>query len=148
MPTTPEDSMTRQAKPLSRSVPTAMAGAFMVPLLALGACSSGDAAVTDVSTPQAAALIADGGVTVLDVRTPAEYSAGHVPDAINIDVSAASFDAQVGALPKDATYVVYCRSGNRSTTASARMADLGFTTINNVKGSINDWSAAGITLVN
>jgi rhodanese-related sulfurtransferase len=124
-----------------------MVGAMMVPVLAVAACSGGSDAVTDVTTSQAASLIQEGGVKILDVRTPEEYAAGHVPDAVNIDVSSPSFDESVGALPKDATYVVYCRSGNRSTTASARMADLGFTTINNVKGSINDWSAAGITLV-
>ena len=101
----------------------------------------------DAFIAPSASIIGDGGVTVLDVRTPAEFSAGHVPDAVNIDVQSSSFDTAVGKLPKDATYVVYCRSGNRSTTASARMADSGFTTINNVKGSINDWSAAGITLV-
>lgn len=125
----------------------ALAGAFLVPVLAMTGCSSGSAAVTDVSTSEAASIIGAGGVSIVDVRTPAEYAAGHVPNAVNIDVQSASFDTQIGALPKDATYVVYCRSGNRSTTASAKMADQGFTTINNVKGGINDWSAAGITLV-
>lgn len=124
-----------------------MLGAALAPILTVAACSGGSEAVTNVSTQDAAALIQAGGVTIVDVRTPAEYAAGHVPEAVNIDVSSSAFDANVGALPTGATYVVYCRSGNRSTTASARMADLGFTTINNVTGGIDDWSAAGITLV-
>ncbi len=66
------------------------------------------------------------GTVVVDVRTPDEYASGHLDGAINVDVQSADFDSQISALPKDGAYVVYCRSGSRSSAAAARMADLGF----------------------
>lgn len=90
-------------------------------ILGLSACSSS-------STDAAKAAIADGA-TVIDVRTPAEYDSGHLDGALNIDVQSADFEALVSELPKDDTYVVYCRSGNRSATAAQIMEGLGFTDI-------------------
>ncbi|VEP39771.1 putative adenylyltransferase/sulfurtransferase MoeZ [Tessaracoccus lapidicaptus] len=88
-------------------------------LLGLAGCSSSetDAALTAI----------ESGATVIDVRTPAEYDSGHVDGALNIDVQAPDFAEKVGELPKDETYVVYCRSGNRSAAAIDIMEDLGFT---------------------
>lgn len=88
-------------------------------LVGLTACSSAE-------TDAAKAAIADGA-TVIDVRTPSEYDGGHVDGALNIDVQAADFQAKVAELPMDETYVVYCRSGNRSASAIQIMEGLGFT---------------------
>lgn len=90
-----------------------------------------------------AAAMKRPGTVILDVRTPAEFAAGHLPGAINIDVEAASFRSTVGALAKDVPYAVYCRSGNRSATALAVMKALGFTTTFHLGGGIQAWSAAG-----
>lgn len=65
--------------------------------------------------------------TVIDVRTAEEFAEGHLQGAVNIDLMSDSFAAKVGALPKDAEYIVYCRSGNRSAQAAAIMRDAGFT---------------------
>lgn len=115
----------------------------------LAACSSdsGADAVTDVSVSESETILAEADVTVIDVRTPAEYATGHLANAVNIDVSADSFDSQVSELSKDGTYVVYCHSGNRSATATDRMAALGFTTIYNLEGGVTDWQANGGALV-
>lgn len=88
-------------------------------LLGLAGCSS--------SETDAARTAIESGATVIDVRTPAEYDSGHVDGALNIDVQAPDFAEKVGELPKDETYVVYCRSGNRSAAAIDIMEDLGFT---------------------
>jgi rhodanese-related sulfurtransferase len=112
-------------------------------VLALTACSSADAAVTDVSPQQATQIVAQEGVRILDVRTPAEFAQGHLDGAVNIDVTSPDFDAAVSSLPKDATWFVYCRSGNRSGVATDRMADLGFTAMYDLQGGIVDWAAAG-----
>ena len=93
----------------------------VVALLGLSACS-------DAGTDAARAAISDGA-TVIDVRTPAEYESGNIDGALNIDVQAADFADRVSELPKDDTYVVYCRSGNRSAAAIDIMTDLGFTNL-------------------
>lgn len=81
--------------------------------------------------------------TVIDVRTPEEFDAGHVEGALNLDVQDPGFDAAVSELPKDGSYVVYCRSGNRSAAAAARMADLGFTDVLDA-GAFDALAAAGV----
>lgn len=87
------------------------------------ACSSDDAAEAELpaqAVPQ--------GTLLLDVRTPAEFDAGHLPGAINIDVQDPDFDEQILAgFDPAGDYYVYCRSGNRSGQAIERMRGLGFT---------------------
>jgi rhodanese-related sulfurtransferase len=118
--------------------------------LLLGACSSGDdvgGATTDVTVEEAVAVVAQEDMNILDVRTPAEFAAGHLDGALNIDVQSTSFDAAVSQLPKDEEWFVYCRSGNRSGVATDRMAELGFTRMYDLQGGINDWTAAGQPVV-
>ena len=67
--------------------------------------------------------------TVVDVRTPAEYAAGHVAGAVNIDVEASDFAERVAELDPEAPYLLYCRSGRRSAIAAEIMAEAGFTDI-------------------
>ena len=87
--------------------------------------------------------VASPGVTVVDVRTPEEFAAGHLRGAVNIDVNGPDFKAAVGELSKDGEYALYCRSGNRSATALATMKDLGFTHAYHLGGGIGAWTAAG-----
>ena len=129
----------------TRVVAAALAALFSV--VALSACSSSPPAVTDVAVAGAAAVLDQPGITVIDVRTPSEYQSGHLAGAVNIDVNGATFDNQVGALPKDGAYFVYCHSGNRSAAATARMAKLGFTKLYNLTGGVADWQANGGALV-
>lgn len=81
---------------------------------------------------------------ILDVRTPAEYGAGKLPGAVNIDVESPSFDAAVAKLDKDKNYFVYCHTGNRSSRATARMHELGFKHVYDIHGGINAWQAQGL----
>ncbi|NQT24259.1 rhodanese-like domain-containing protein [candidate division KSB1 bacterium] len=84
---------------------------------------------------------------ILDVRTQSEYTDGHIEGAINQDMNASDFVTQINALDKSKTYLVYCRSGNRSTTAVGIMAENGFLDLINFGGEINDWNRAGYPLV-
>ena len=68
---------------------------------------------------------------LLDVRTAEEYSSGYIPNSINIDVLSSDFKSKIGLLDKNKEYLIYCRSGNRSTIASSIMATNGFTKIYN-----------------
>jgi rhodanese-related sulfurtransferase len=128
----------------------ALAAVALSATLLLGACSSGGeatGATTDVTVAEAVDVVAQDGMNILDVRTPAEFAAGHLEGAVNIDVQSTSFDSQVAALAKDEEWFVYCRSGNRSGVATDRMAELGFTRMYDLQGGINDWAAAGQPVV-
>lgn len=113
----------------------------------LTGCSSDSAAVTDVDVAAAAQIVDDSGVIVLDVRSPQEFAAGHLPDAINIDVESADFADRVAGLDESAKTLVYCQTGNRSGVATDEMADLGFTEMSDLQGGIEAWSAAGEEVV-
>ena len=87
------------------------------------------------------------GTIVLDVRTPAEYASGHLPQAQNIDIEAANFATRIAALDKNATYAVYCHSGNRSGVALEQMAGVGFTHLYDLAGGIGAWQGMGGPMV-
>ena len=63
---------------------------------------------------------------IIDVRTPAEFATGYLEGALNIDVQSPDFAAQISQLDPNATYFVYCRSGNRSGQAISQMTNMGF----------------------
>lgn len=83
-----------------------------------------------------------GKYLVLDVRSLQEFSEGHIEGAEFFPVSASGFKAAVQRLPKDITYIVYCRSGNRSQTAKQVMQDAGLSLLH-LDGGIRAWKQAG-----
>lgn len=79
-----------------------------------------------VNTPKAQALLAQSGTQVLDVRTPAEYLLGHLPQAQNLNVNSGDFAQEIAKLDTSKTYVLYCHSGKRSAKALDTMRAHGF----------------------
>lgn len=79
-------------------------------------------------------------LTVLDVRTPEEFAQGHVPGAVNADFFGPRFEQQLGALDKSKTYLVYCRTDNRSGQAVDMMRAQSFSKIVQMKGGITEWN--------
>jgi rhodanese-related sulfurtransferase len=114
----------------------------------LAGCSSNNEAAKKVDPVEFSEVIAQPGVIILDVRTPEEFNAGHIANAININVADSNFSSEVSKLDKNATIAVYCRSANRSAVATNEMADLGFTDMYDMQGGIIDWEAAGGPVVN
>lgn len=113
---------------------------IMFLLAAMGintACSQdkfGDTDVTGFSK-----LISGSGVTILDVRTAQEYAEGHIEGALNIDVKDDRFlQTAEQQLSKENTIAVYCRSGKRSASAAALLADKGYKVVN-LEGGIMAW---------
>ncbi|HYO42378.1 MAG TPA: rhodanese-like domain-containing protein [Candidatus Limnocylindrales bacterium] len=90
----------------------------------VAACGGSGSAVTTPSAADAAGMV--GTRVVIDVRTPAEFAAGHIAGAQNIDVEAGDFATRIASLDKGAKYLVYCRSGRRSAIAAQQMAGAGF----------------------
>ena len=118
-------------------------------LLLLTACGGGSTAkVTNLNADGFASEIKNAGVVVLDVRTAGEFAAGHIQNAINIDVEASDFDANIAKLDKTKEYDVYCHSGRRSGIATQKMVKAGFTKVFNLDGGITAWQSAGLPLVN
>uniref|UniRef100_B8DIQ1 Rhodanese domain protein n=1 Tax=Nitratidesulfovibrio vulgaris (strain DSM 19637 / Miyazaki F) TaxID=883 RepID=B8DIQ1_NITV9 len=102
-------------------------------------------------TPQEAATVIgqranDEAFMVLDVRTPGEFSEGHLQGARNIDFTSPEFRDRVRSLNRNRTYLVYCRSGNRSGKALEVFRELGFTSILHMDGGTLAWNAAGLPL--
>ena len=81
---------------------------------------------------------------VLDVRTPEEFKAGHVPGAVNIDIGDKEFDKKVAALDKDKTYLVHCARGGRSAKAVERIRTAGkLDKLFDFSGGMTAWEKAG-----
>jgi rhodanese-related sulfurtransferase len=93
------------------------------------------------TTPAGAAELMSAGATLLDVREPDEWVAGHAPDAIHIPLG----DLDGAALP-DGPLLTICRSGGRSMKAAATLLAKG-REVTNVDGGMNAWSAAGLPVV-
>jgi phage shock protein E len=79
-----------------------------------------------INTPVAKQLLSKPATEVLDVRTPVEFMTGHLAQAHNLNVSNDDFAQQVTQLDTSKTYVVYCRSGKRSSKAADIMYQHGF----------------------
>jgi rhodanese-related sulfurtransferase len=87
------------------------------------------------------------GAVLIDVRTPEEFAGGHLDGALNIDVQSADFDARITELDPAGTYLIYCRSGNRSAAAIETMEGLGFTNLSDL-GSLSEAAdATGVAIV-
>ena len=112
----------------------------------LAGCSSTSTAI-DLSVTEFSAKAAEPGVVTLDVRTPAEFAEGYIEGARLIDFQSGNFEKEIATLDKNATYAVYCRSGNRSGQAVRIMQDAGFTNVFNMNGGVIDWANAGLPMV-
>ena len=89
-------------------------------------------------------FISDTTVTILDVRTPAEYAEGHIPGThFNIDVLEESYtEIALKTLSKEKPVALYCRSGNRSKKAARILAENGYQVVELGTG-FRGWAAAG-----
>jgi phage shock protein E len=83
------------------------------------------------------------GTIVIDVRTPAEYAEGHLPNAQNIDIEGPDFATRIAALDKNAPYAVYCHSGKRSAAALEQMTAADFVHAYDLAGGISAWQSMG-----
>lgn len=87
---------------------------------------------------------ADTTSFLLDVRTPKEYSEGHLDDAHQLDyLNTEAFDAGISKLDKSRTYYIYCRSGKRSHGACLKMKKQGFK-VYDMEGGILNWTKLGM----
>lgn len=100
--------------------------------------------VKQVSTEALAERLSDDAtpIVLLDTRTPEEYEVSRIGDAINVSPEATEFP-MLELLPKDTPIVAYCSVGYRSSEIAKRLADAGFTNVENLEGSIFKWANEG-----
>jgi rhodanese-related sulfurtransferase len=104
--------------------------------------------VIPVSSTEAIKMIeADKKLVVLDVRTPGEFSQGHIKGAVNIDVSRPDAGEQYKKLDPNFKYMVICRTKNRSGVVTGFLVQNGFKTVYQVTDGIVGWAANGLALV-
>ena len=116
-------------------------------LFVSGCGSSGSSKA--VSVDEFMTTMSQPGITIVDVRHPDEFAAGHVQSAINADVEGGDgvFDAAIAGLDKNGSYAIYCHSGRRAQLAADAMAKAGFTNVTNLSGGgIQELANAGAPL--
>lgn len=117
--------------------------AFLAAMTA--AWAAGDRA-RNVSPEEARKLIRENAgnreFVILDVRTPGEFAQGHIEGAVLIDFRSPGFREEMAARDREKTYLVYCRTGNRSARALGIMQELGFSRYYHLAGGILRWVEA------
>jgi rhodanese-related sulfurtransferase len=104
-------------------------------------------ALKNIDVKQAAQIIREQDPFILDVRTTGEYQSGHIMGSILIPLQ--DLESRVLELPQDQgrAIVVYCRSGNRSSTAGDMLARRGHSNVYNLLGGISSWERSNEPLV-
>jgi rhodanese-related sulfurtransferase len=99
-----------------------------------------------LSAPQAVRLMNQGAI-VLDLRSKADYDAGHIGDARNVPAS--ELAAQADSLKKwrDKSVITYCDSGINGASTARALTKLGFTKVFNLQGGLNAWVKENMPLV-
>lgn len=108
----------------------------MIMVFGLSGCVSATS-YENVDVAKAYELTKDQSVEIIDVRTKEEYDGGHVPNSKLLPLQ--EIDAWHASLDKNKTYLIVCRSGNRSGQASKYLVDKGFTKVINMTGGMNQW---------
>ena len=101
------------------------------------------AAFKNLTVEEFARMAADKRNVILDVRTPAEFQAGHISGAVNLDVSASDFQARAALLERSKIYLVHCASGVRSVRACEQLNRLDVPNLYNLPGGFRAWAKAG-----
>jgi thioredoxin 1 len=114
---------------------------FTLFLTLFSACNGGQVK-TNLTAPEFQEKISKTeNAVLLDVRTPGEFTEGHLENAKNINWNDAAFEANISTLDKDAPVFVYCLSGARSASAAAKMRSIGFKEVYELSGGIMAWRA-------
>jgi rhodanese-related sulfurtransferase len=128
---------------------SAIAWAFVF-ILTVAASAAAGSPVANVTVGNAQKLIKEragnGNFVILDVRTPGEFAEGHIDGAVNVDVQSRDFEKRLRALDRNKSYLVYCRTGNRSRQAILAMEAVGFRSIFHMNEGIVRWKQQNLPL--
>jgi rhodanese-related sulfurtransferase len=85
-------------------------------------------------------LMKKNNTVVIDVRTAEEFSSGHIPGAIHMDVQKDNFTQLIQTLDPSKKYLLYCKSGKRSAKATAILKENDFNDVRHLQGGMQQWS--------
>jgi rhodanese-related sulfurtransferase len=121
--------------------------AFLLAFLLIGITSFAQTAVKDsinvISIEEFEKMSGKKKNMVVDVRTPEEVAAGHLAGSVNINFLGEGFQEEITKLNKNKTYLLYCKSGNRTRKAADQMQKAGFKHVYMLEGGITAWNEAG-----
>ena len=124
---------------------------ILILLLLVQASALAAASIEHISARSAASLIqenqSNSNFIILDIRTPKEFDAGHIAGAQNIDFYAQSFAQEIRSLDRQKTYLIYCRSGNRSGQLMRAIEEMEFEKLYHMQRGLVDWVGQGFQLV-
>ncbi len=141
--------------PEASSDPSTVGGPEAQPELRAAAAEAPGAEPGDSSVPvkhvdpeEAEKLLAENKqIVVLDIRTPREFSSGHIAGATNVNYNDPQFAKNLAALDKKRAYLVHCASGGRSTKSLEVLKEQGFENIYHLDGGLNLWKSVGKPVV-
>lgn len=102
--------------------------------------------IQNVNAIQFNQLIQTNDGVILDVRTPQEYTRGHINNSTLINIADKDFVSKINLLQKDKPVYLYCLTGSRSRSAANYMAKIGFTKVYNLQRGILDWQSNGLAI--
>ena len=142
------------AKRLKQMVPFAFMFVILLLIIGLTGCSnsvntpntaSNSNTYQQITAEEAANMMqSETNYIILDVRTEQEYASGHIPGAVNLPNETIASEAIQQLPDKKQLILVYCRSGNRSKQAAAKLVNLGYTNVVEF-GGIQDWNGEIVT---
>ncbi|HEY0744220.1 MAG TPA: rhodanese-like domain-containing protein [Chryseosolibacter sp.] len=124
--------------------------AFLIGVLVVTSCKEKkEQSDTGVLSAEAFddAILSTSNEIILDVRTPEEFSEGHIPNAMLINLRDEDFKTQIRKIDKQLPIYVYCASGVRSDKAATILKDEGFKQVYVLENGLNDWRASNKEIV-
>jgi rhodanese-related sulfurtransferase len=117
---------------------------FIYTILLLGIACTGTKDQHQIDAIKLEELLKTEDIQLIDLRTLNELSStGKIATAIHINFNGADFKSQINQLDKEKPTIIYCASGKRSRKATSIMTEMGFKTIYDYTGGMNDWTAKG-----
>lgn len=115
---------------------------ILILLLFVFLIGCGSSSITKITAEEGKTMLDENQeIILLDVRTASEYNEGHIENALLLPLDQIESKASETIPDKDAVYIIYCRSGNRSNQAANLLKDLGYTNLYDM-GGIIDWPYA------
>lgn len=115
-------------------------------LAAVAACAPEAPAGTPPIAPAELAdrLAAGTAPVILDVRSPEEYEAGHIPGAVNVPHDQLAAQLESLDLPKSSEVVLHCERGGRAREAEEVLNEAGYSHVRDLSGHMQVWRAKGL----
>ncbi len=114
---------------------------LFITAIAFVACNAQSGEVESLSQQDLPSMLQDENLILIDVRTSTEIASGYIPEVDHfIDINEANFEQNIAKLDTTKTYVLYCRSGSRSSRAASYMLKNGFSKVYNLEGGFLSYS--------